>query len=285
MPKAPVAGYNAVRGAIKEEPPKAVSPKIPRAKPREKQINEALNMLKAELESPAFKEAIEPKPGAEDPQEIPDDDRIRGQLSDFLKLKNVRIAELHKLAEEYNVAYFDSKLSVPLITIEKLVMRTLASYNHGLNNLELKYHIRFNEVFCALCWNERYMDHITNTLKHEMIHQWQHEVLYVEKKAPKGWHNKDFKAKAAEIGIPCVGRNMCTGTNLMQIAEEQRRLMAGEEGEDGEGEGPEAEAVPKKSRNRKWQCGCGNARTVWSTKEVKATCSDCKKDYVEVGAE
>jgi hypothetical protein len=97
--------------------------------------------------------------------------------------------------------------------------------------------------------DERYMTHITNTLKHEMIHQWQHEVLYAPphgKKPPKGWHNKDFKAKAEVIGIPCVGRNMCTGTNLTEIAAEQRRRLAGEEGK--ESGDPGEEAIPKKSR-------------------------------------
>jgi hypothetical protein len=57
-----------------------------------------------------------------------------------------------KLAIEFNAQYFEGKLSIPLITIERLVMRTLADYNHGFNNLQLQYHIRFNEVFCALCW-------------------------------------------------------------------------------------------------------------------------------------
>jgi hypothetical protein len=73
---------------------------------------------------------------------------------------------------------------------------------------------------------------------------------------------------------------MCTGTNLTEIAAEQRRRLAGEEGK--ESGDPGEEAIPKKSRIANGKCGCGQARTVWSTKKVAAACTVCKLAYTEV---
>lgn len=201
---------------------------------------------------------------------------VRETVMTFLRNKNERIKELLLWHEAYNAEYFEGKLSRPLITIEHTPgSKALATYFFEHQGIGIPFHIRLNLAFIALCWNEKHIFRIENTLKHEMIHQWQHECVYVgDKKVPKSLHNKVFKEKAAEIGIPCVGRNMSTGTSLKEIAAEQNGELENLEPE-------EQAAVPKKSRNRKWQCGCGDSRTVWSTKEVKAVCGECKKPYEE----
>lgn len=252
------------------KPPKPAAPKTrpPRPTPA----------APAEITFNAIEQRVLAAFDPEAPDQDLDDNKVRLIVIEFLKRKSDRIAELLKLHAEYNAKYFEGKLSVPLITIEKLPSRTLADYNPGKNNLELSYHIRFSLAFCALCWNEKYMEHLTNTLKHEMVHQWQHEVLYKDRdEKPKNWHNKDFKKKALELGIPVVGRNMCTGTNLAKIAAEIRG-----EGGDFDVDPEDEKALPKKSRNRKWNCGCGKDRTVWSTKDVTAVCGVCKQPYAEV---
>lgn len=191
-----------------------------------------------------------------------------------------RLAMLYDAWEAYNSEYFYGELSHPLITIEKMNNKTLANYTHGEDQMGITNHIRFNINFVALNTEERVLE----TLRHEMIHQWQDEVLYQEKgtkprnitymavnedgelveitikqkKRPKDWHNKDFKDFAKVVGIPAKG-DKCYG-NLAIMPE-------------------------PKSYNRKFTCGCyasnGYPLTVWSTRAIFATCKVCGKDYVE----
>lgn len=127
-----------------------------------------------------------------------------------IALKNLLTSEegilgfLYSYHEKFNRINFIGKLSVPLITIERLNNKTLGCYLLGKNRLHITNHIQFNQDFIELNSKER----ILETLKHEMIHQWQDEVLYHpngQKKRPKCWHNLDFIKKAKEIGIAYPG--------------------------------------------------------------------------------
>src|SRR5690606_28696919 len=89
--------------------------------------------------------------------------------------ENDFLAFLYKKWEEYNAQYFFGELSYPLITFEKMYNRTLGNYTYGEDSLGIKNHIRFNRNFISLNTEER----ILETLRHEMIHQWQDEILYI----------------------------------------------------------------------------------------------------------
>ncbi|ABO51136.1 protein of unknown function SprT [Desulforamulus reducens MI-1] len=115
------------------------------------------------------------------------------------------IAMLYEKHQDFNQEYFEGELSFPLISFEKMNTKTLATYTAGKNRLRLENHIRFNIELINL--NEDQEEAICEVLKHEMIHQWQDECLYTGEKKPKNWHNKDFKAKAEELGVLVQGTN------------------------------------------------------------------------------
>jgi hypothetical protein len=224
--------------------------------------------------------------GADDEEFIPATQEVAKQaLKRLLTEKSAVIAELYEKHAEYNKKYFAGQLSVPVITIEKMSNRTLGNYQPE-DASGLKNHIRFNENFIALQLEDDNMERILETLKHEMIHQWQDEVLYaprgeeptrmvtilqrdddgnigyvevLQKRRPKEWHNKDFRDMAACVGIPAKGAK-CYGNPARM---------------------PEA-----KSYNRKFTCGCvasnGYPVTIWSTRPINATCNICKNRFIEV---
>jgi hypothetical protein len=79
-----------------------------------------------------------------------------------------------------------------------------------------------------------------------------------QKSRPKEWHNRDFKEYAVVVDIPAKG-DKCHGNPANM---------------------PEG-----KSYNRKFSCECiasnGFPLTIWSTRDVFATCNVCKKPFVE----
>jgi hypothetical protein len=187
---------------------------------------------------------------------------------------------LYDAHAEFNSQHFHGLLSRPLITIAKLDNRTLGVYTPGQDAMGIRNHIELNLNFVALNPTER----VFEDLLHQMIHQWQDEVLYMEgkkagtfpriildedgkrqtitetqKKRPKDWHNRDFKQMASAIGIPAEG-DKCYGSPVKM---------------------PEP-----KSYNRKFVCGCvasnGHPLTVWSTRTITAFCRTCEQDYIEV---
>lgn len=88
-------------------------------------------------------------------------------LKNLLVTEDAVISFLCQNHDEFNRQHFEGKLSVPLITIEKLNNKTLGCYNARKNQLYLKNHIKFNTNFIKLNTEER----IIETLLHEMIHQ------------------------------------------------------------------------------------------------------------------
>lgn len=191
------------------------------------------------------------------------------------------LEELYEAHEAYNAEFFFGELNMPFITFEKMDNRTLGNYTHGEDAMGIENHIRFNVNFIAL----NPMSRVLETLRHEMIHQWQDEVLYakdgkelkavelvvfdengkldtvpgIQKKRPKDWHNADFKEMAKVVGILAQGAK-CHGNP--------------------------ANMPTAQSYNRKFACGCiasnGYPMTVWSTREVKAVCQVCNRPYKEL---
>lgn len=216
-----------------------------------------LNEDTSEVEPNEEPEAIEPTEDDSDGQEIIEVslEQVKQALKTLLTKENTLMGLLYNKHDEYNKEFFEGKLSIPVITIDKLSNRTLGNYTPDTDNLELTNHIRFNRNFIALNTEER----ILETLRHEMIHQYQDEILYTGDKKPKEWHNKDFKEMAKVVGIPAIGAK-CYGNP--------------------------AKMPEPKSYNRKFTCGCiasnGYPLTVWSTRAIFATCDICGKKLTEV---
>lgn len=223
-----------------------------------------------------------------DEQEIIEVDQteVKKALKALMARENDIVSTLYAKHQDYNEEYFHGQLSYPLITIDKMSNRTLGNYTFQGDEMGITNHIRMNRNFIALNTEDR----ILQTLRHEMIHQWQDEVLYFrhgkpktikfpeteklskddykftgnwieteQKKFPKNTHNQDFKEMASVVGIPARG-DKCHGNPAIM---------------------PEP-----KSYNRKFACGCvasnGHRMTIWSTREVSARCKVCGQDYVEI---
>ena len=202
-----------------------------------------------------------------------DMDAVKKALKVLITKEESIVGMLYEKHAEYNKKFFGDLLSLPIITIERMSNKKLGTYTIDGHALKLKNHIKFNPNFIALNTEER----ILETLRHEMIHQLQDEILYTEdenevgkeveigeylatkRKKPKEWHNKDFRDWAEVVGIPAIGKN-CVGNPAIM---------------------PEP-----KSYNRKFICGCvasnGFPVTVWSTREIDATCNACGEEFMEV---
>lgn len=210
-----------------------------------------------------------------------DQETVKKALRNLMSKEGDVLNSLYEKHAEYNQTYFRGELSHPLITIEKMNNRTLGSYVEGTDAMGIANHISFNINFIANNTEER----ILETLRHEMIHQWQDEVMYYrkekdaknitintlneegatveltlkQKRRPKDWHNRDFKDYAKIVGIPAIG-DKCHGNPAVM---------------------PEPQ-----SYNRKFICGCvasnGYPVTVWCTRQIYAVCTVCKKKYFEV---
>jgi hypothetical protein len=214
-------------------------------------------------------------------------DQLKEALKSLLVEKDNIMKLLYAKHEEYNQEFFQGELSIPLITIERMDNRTLGNYTYSGNNIPIDNHIRFNMNFIALNTppHTETADRVLETLKHEMIHQWQDQVLYYrdgqeprtiklatrtsedevtyteieQKKFPRERHNKDFKDMADVVGIPARG-SKCYGN-------------------------PANMPTPK-SYNRKFRCACegsnGHGVTIWSTREIIAECQVCGEMFEEV---
>lgn len=173
-------------------------------------------------------------------------------IKDIQSNEDRLLALFYETHREYNAKFFEGKLSLPIISVEKLNNKTLGSFQER-NDLNLDFHIKINSRMIELNTDTV----ILNTLKHEMIHQWQAEILYTPhgiKKRPKCWHNTDFDFKAKDIG--CVFPN------------------------------PDAVMPPSRNKPRiKYRCDCIDDSTYkpliislpW---ELDAVCNNCGKTFI-----
>jgi predicted SprT family Zn-dependent metalloprotease len=206
-------------------------------------VDELRAFIKTEAERLREADDWAPEDGAEpDSQDAEQEiievskERVKEALRTLLSRKNKFIAMLYEKHAEYNETFFEGALSTPVITIDKMDNRTLGNYTYEGDPMAVDQHIKFNQNFVALNEDGR----IFETLRHEMIHQWQDEVAYakrgakdeelkmtkipkidpeskaivfeseLQRRRPKETHNNEFRLYAAIVNIPANGPN-CTG--------------------------------------------------------------------------
>lgn len=222
-------------------------------------------------------------------------DEVKKALKALVTRENETLSFLYDMHAEYNAKYFYGQLSHPFITIEKLSNKTLGNYTHGEDAMGITNHIRFNRNFIAL--NE--MERILETLRHEMIHQWQDEVLYMAEgvaahkvKMPVGFgkfldKNEPAKLKWAKDGTP-VGEMVDQIKRPKEWHNRDFKEYAVVVDIPAKGDkcyGNIANMPIGKSYNRKFSCQClasnNSFLTIWSTRPVHAVCEDCGEPFVE----
>lgn len=237
-----------------------------------------------------------------DEQEIieVDQEEVKKALRILTTRENDFLGFLYKKWEEYNALYFYGQLSHPLITIDKMSNKTLGSYTSGENALGITNHIRFNRNFIALNQGEDgEATRILETLRHEMIHQWQDEVLYMkegvqereitvpagfgsflDKQEPKKVRRKQDDSPVSEIGQQKKRPKDWHNRDFKEYA-----VVVGIPAKGDKCVGNPADMPEAKSYNRKFTCECiasnGHPLTIWSTRTVRAICTVCERPYIE----
>ncbi len=171
--------------------------------------------------------------------------------------------ELYAWFSLFNARFFDGLLPQAVIAVERLRQDCLGSYCAVRNSLGLLHQIRINERLLA---KPPYA--LRAALLHQQIHFWQHE----NGEPPEdGYHDRQFRRKADELGIPCERGEHCTvlaygGPFVELMVELGEAVVSGA-----------AERV-KKQRNHTWEyaCACGSFRT---NQEIDGTCNRCLQAY------
>lgn len=174
---------------------------------------------------------------------------------------------LHRWFDIFNDAFFDGKLPVAFLGFARTRVTNLGHYQPGRNSVGALHEINLNTRYL-----DRPLGEVLGTLLHEMIHQWQ-ELFG---KPGKGtYHNKQFTAKCAQLGIPCTGGH-CSYTQgytnpfvalLRQHGLDiEERLMPLKS--------PIARMRPQgSSKLKKWRCACTN---VWAGRDgIDLQCGHC----------
>lgn len=228
-------------------------------------------------------------------------DEVKQALKALTTRENDFLSYLYDMHAEYNELYFFGQLSHPFITIEKMSNKTLGNYTHGQDAMGITNHIRFNRNFIALNQGENNEDptRILETLRHEMIHQWQDEVLYMREgiaakqvSLPVGFgsfldKNTPSIIKRAKSGAP-IGDMMDQKPRPKEWHNRDFKEYAVVVDIPAKGDkcyGNPANMPEGKSYNRKFTCACIASNdaplTIWSTREVKAHCIVCDQDFIE----
>jgi hypothetical protein len=238
--------------------------------------------------------AEEDEPKQQEIAEV-DQDEVKKALRLLTTRENSYLGFLYEKWEEYNDLYFFGQLNQPLITIDKMNNKTLGSHTRGQNDMGITNHIRLNRNFIALNEDER----ILETLRHEMIHQWQEDVLYMK----EGVAKREIKLPAGFGSLtnkdePTIIKRTKSGSPLMEKGEQKPRpkdwhnkdfkeyaVVVGIPAKGDKCYGNIANMPEGKSYNRKFSCKCiasnGAPLTIWSTREIKAVCQICKKPFQE----
>lgn len=161
------AGYAAAPDAVLRQVIAFISPRVPRTQ-----------RLKARRELLAF-------PVHEHAPLAPDKPPFRPVQPDLIPISN----ELTLLHRSYNNRYFGGKLTPIPVTVSTRMVTQLG-----------KFRIHDRHGWSEIIISARHLDRdcrrmVSDTLLHEMVHQWQQESGL-----PLG-HGRDFKRKARELGI------------------------------------------------------------------------------------
>ena len=179
--------------------------------------------------------------------------RSYASANDIWRLRDLA-AMLYGWAERFN-SQFGLNVTTPAIAVAPV--RPLGTYCPSPNGFGID-----DEVVISSRHLRRTPAEILRTLLHEMVHQWQHRHGRPGK-TRGSHHNLEFRAKCAELGIPCDARGCSVGVvagspfdvllRAHGAAAQDSLLAAAAAGVAGAGSAPG-------SKLKKWRCGCTNVR-------------------------
>lgn len=195
--------------------------------------------------------------------------RSYASANDVWRLRELA-AMLYGWAERFN-SHFGLNVTTPAIAVAPV--RPLGTYCPSPNGFGID-----DEVVISSRHLHRTPAEILRTLLHEMVHQWQHRHGRPGK-TRGSHHNLDFRAKCAELGVPCDARGRSVGIvagspfdvllRAHGAGAQDSLLAAAAAGVAGAGHAPG-------SKLKKWRCGCTNVRCAV---ELDARCQRCGERF------
>jgi hypothetical protein len=187
--------------------------------------------------------------------------------------------ELHRFFGLLNTEFFSQELPTVAISCYRGNATSTGSYRTFRDKSGLNEQIIINRRYLG---QPKYL--ILLTLLHEMIHLWQYHfgnpglsVYQVSSfRAVKYYHNKQFRMKAEELGIPCNSRGYSLSVSNPFIEFCGRHGIHVPKHDPSECFEPQIREADTGTKLRKYTCGCTN---VWAAIRVQASCKLCGEEF------
>lgn len=178
------------------------------------------------------------------------------------------VQRLHMWAGRFSTELFKIELPTPAIQVEKIRRGALGTFRHGRNGFGLRDEITINIRFLG---GQPFVE-LLATLAHEQLHQWQSRVGKPSHARGGSYHNKEFRAKAKELGLIVdeAGHQRVESGRftalLSQYGQDVSELLGNQS--------PLAHRRQGFSKLKKWSCRCTNVRV--AIEEFHARCLKCE---------
>ena len=196
---------------------------------------------------------------------------------------------LEKVFRLLNDEYFESSLSIPVITIQS----TPNAYGHvSVTDIWEVNGERKKELNIGAGTLERHIENVIATMIHEMVHLYCANKKIKDTSRNHTYHNKNFKEEAEKRGL-IIEHHKTYGWTITSPSDEIIEFCIKNELEDikinrmefyippitgtGTATGTETGTTGKpkaKSSTRKYKCPCCG-QSIRATKEVNIICGDC----------
>ena len=143
---------------------------------------------------------------------------------------------------------------------------------------------KVNEVTVAAEYLKESAEDITETIIHEMVHQWLHELGEKGGCSKSGRHNKRFKEYAEIVGLVVGDPDKSKGYHLTSLSDELKKQVSKDLVPDASAFTifkEEVTSTPKApSKSKKWVCQCPDNNSIRSGRpELDITCNLCDEKF------
>jgi hypothetical protein len=194
-------------------------------------------------------------------------------LRDHQQATSENLRLLHTYLPLIIKRFYGGEVPLPALSWDLAHWRNLGWYIEK-DGLALSHRINLNSLYA-----NRPLSEVLRTLTHELGHCWQH---IHGKPCRGGYHNKEFRLKMQQIGIPCNKRGVSVGIEepfvgfLKKLGVEAEIVLFKPESQT-----PPDKPCPRRGSHLKpWVCKCPKAK-VWASIKVEldATCHRCGSSF------
>jgi hypothetical protein len=185
------------------------------------------------------------------------------------------VYEIYWFIDFFNTVFFNPiPVSVPILSFEVNRRKSLGHYP-----VEGKAHAGGKDINIYKINPHQNLREILTTLVHLMVHSWQDH----HGQSCKGWfHNKEFRAKMAEIGILCNknGHHTDLGDPFVFLLKKHGVSLGSNSIVNGLIKISPKQNPKGKSKLKLWRCGCRKPINVRvAVKNFEAICLQCENKF------